>query len=249
MTKNNNTHKAFKISLLILTVLVCVYIFLHSSVFNIATIKVSGNEKVSRNEILALAGVSPGTNIFQMNRELTQNSVKIHPMVKDTQVIRHLPQTIEIKVTERQSWAIIPYQDIFLVIDEEGICIDKINEMPKSYIPIITMDKFPERVNLGQAVNQQATDMIREVWQAFTDSNRKNISQFHYSNKDKSLFIYTMKGTEVRFGNMDRLEQKAKSFSEVIKIENDLQEEGKDILDYVDLRFKGQPVVKTRYRG
>lgn len=249
MTRNNIPRKAFKISLLILAVLVCVYIFLHSSIFNIATIKISGNEKVSRNEVQALAGVSPGTNLFRVNRELTQNSVKIHPMIKDAQVIRHLPQTLEIKVTERQSWAIIPYQDIFLVIDDEGICIDKINEMPKNNIPIITMDKFPERVNLGQAINKPATDMIREVWQAFTDLNRQNISQYHYSNKEQTLLIYTLKGTEVRFGNIDRLEQKNKGFSEVIKIENDLEKEGKDVLDYVDLRFKGQPVVKTRYRG
>lgn len=244
--EKNAPRKAFGISLLVLVVLVCVYLFLHSSIFNIGTIEVTGNEKVSRNEILALAGVSPGTNLFQVNREITQRSVKIHPMVKDAQIIRHLPRTIEIKVTERQSWAIIPYQEAFLLIDEEGVCIDKINELPNGNIPIITMDKFPERVNLGQAVHPNATKMVREVWKSLTAENRQNISQFHYVNKDQSLLLYTLKGTEVRFGNMDRLKEKAKNFSEVIKIESNLQKEGKDVLDYVDLRFKGQPVVKYR---
>ncbi len=245
MTKKSSG-KAFKISLLLLVVMVCVYLFLHSAIFNIGKVTVSNNHKVSRSEVLALAGISPGTNIFRVNRELTQRSVKIHPMVKDAQVIRHLPKTIEIKITERQSWAIIPYGDIFLLIDDTGICIDKLNELPNESIPIITMDKLPDRVNLGQAVNTGAVKIIQEVWKSLTITDRQNISQFHYRDKDKSLLIYTMQGTEVRFGNMDRLKEKAKNFSEVIKMESNLQKEGKDVLDYVDLRFKGQPVVKTR---
>ncbi len=241
-----NPRKAFKIALLLLVVLVCVYLFLHSAIFNIAEIKVSGNEKVYRNEVLALAGIPMGKNIFQVNQQITQQAVEIHPMLKKAEIIRHLPDTLEIKVTERQSWAIIPYKDVFLLIDDEGICIDKLNDLGNENVPIITMDRLPPRVNLGQAVNLRATVMIREVWKSLTPEDRPNISQFHYKNQDKSLLIYTIQGTEVRFGNLDRLKEKTKKFSEVLKMESDLQKEGKDVLDYVDLRFKGQAVVKTR---
>lgn len=245
MTKKT-PHKTFRFSLLILVVLICGYLFLHSSIFNISRIYVTGNTKVSRSEVLALAGISPGSNLFQVNREITQRSVKIHPMVKDAEIVRHPPGTIEIKITERQSWAVIPYQEAFLLIDKEGVCIDKINELPNADIPIITMDKMPERVNLGQPVNSNAIKMIRQVWDALTPADRQNISQYHYINKSQSLLIYTLKGTEVRFGNLDRLKEKSKNFSEVFRMESQLQKEGKDVLDYVDLRFKGQPVVKTR---
>lgn len=244
--KPPNKNKLFVIALLLLLVLICIYLFLHSSIFEISKIKVSNNHNVTQEEIVALAGISPGTNIFQLDQELSCRSVKMHPMVKDAQIIRHLPSTIEIKITERKSWAIIPYKDIFLLIDNEGVCIDKLNKLPRQNIPIITMDKLPVRVNLGQVVAPEAVKMISKVWASLNADNKKNISQFHYLNKDKSLLIFTLRGTEIRFGNLERLDEKAAYFSQAIAIENKFDKEGKEVLDYVDLRFKGQPVVKTR---
>lgn len=244
--KPPNKNKLFIIALLMLLVLICIYLFLHSSIFNISTVKASNNRNVTQDEILALAGISPGTNIFQLDQELTCRSVKMHPMVKDAQIIRHLPSTIEIRITERKSWAVIPYEDVFLLIDNEGVCIDKLNQLPDQGIPIITMDKVPDRVNLGQAVAPEAVKMINKVWAALDEDDKQNISQFHFRNQDKSILIYTLRGTEIRFGNLERLDEKAAYFSEVIQIESKFEKEGKEILDYVDLRFKGQPVVKTR---
>jgi cell division protein FtsQ len=88
--------------------------------------------------------------------------------------------------------------------------------------------------------------MIKTVWKSFDPENRKNISQFYYQNSQKSLLIYTLEGTEVRYGTLERVAEKAANFTEALKIEASLQKEGKDQLDYVDLRFTGQPVVKTR---
>lgn len=244
--KKKTPNKLFVIALLLLLVLICLYLFLHSSIFDIKTVKITNNHNVTREEVLALAGVSTGTNLFQLDRELTRRSVKMHPMVKDAQVIRHLPATIEIKINERKSWAVIPYNDLFLLVDDEGFCIDKLNQLPEQEIPIITMDKVAERVNLGQVVAPEAIKMISKVWQALDAKDRQNISQFHYSNQEKSLLIYTLHGTEIRFGNLDRLQDKAAQFSEALKIEADFEKEGKDVVNYIDLRFKGQPVVKTR---
>lgn len=243
---NKSPKKLFVLALFLLLVLICIYLFLHSSIFNIATIKVSNNHNVTREEVLALAGVSPGTNLFQLDQELTRRSVKMHPMVKDAQIVRHLPSTIEIKIIERKSWAVIPYDDLFLLIDNEGVCIDKLNQLPDQSIPIITMDKVAGRINLGQTVAPEAVEMISKVWLALNDNDRANISQFHYVNKDKSLLIFTLHGTEIRFGNLDRLSEKAANFEEALEIEANFEKEGKDVLDYVDLRFEGQPIVKTR---
>lgn len=229
-----------------LVVLVCVYLFLHSSIFNINKVTVTGNQKVTSEEIVALAGITPGENLFKIDRTLIEKSVEIHPMVKNAHLVRHLPHTVEIKIQERTSWAVIPYDDLFLLIDDEGHCLDKLNQLPNGNIPIITMEKMPERVNLGQAVNQEAIKMIKTVWKSFNSDDRKNISQFYYLNSQKSLLIYTLAGTEIRYGKLERVAEKAVNFTEALKIEDTMKKEGKDQLDYVDLRFTGQPVVKTK---
>lgn len=239
-------NKAGKISLLLLLIIVCIYLFMHSSIFDINKVNVSGQKEVTSDEVKALAGITPGENLFKINRDLIEKSVEIHPMVKSAQLIRHIPHTVEIKVEERVSWAVVPYEDLFLLVDDEGHCLDKLNKLPDGNIPIITMEKMPARVNLGQTVNQEAIKIIKAVWKSIDAQDRSNISQFHYINSQKSLLIYTMEGTEVRYGKLERVEEKAANFTEALTIEASLHNEGKDQLDYVDLRFSGQPVVKTR---
>ncbi len=245
MSRKISGHR-FRISLLIFTLLLSTYLFLHSSIFNVDRIEVQGNEKVSQEEALALSGLAPGINIFELDGDLSSQSIQAHPMVKKAEIVRQLPRTLLIKINERQIWAVIPYRGVFLCIDDTGVCFDKLSNTPINNYPIITMDLMPEYVNLGQAVNNQATDMVRQVWQAIPDSARQKISEFHYLNKENALKIYTINGTEIRFGDLERLEEKAKTLNQVIQIEANFNKQGKEVLEYIDMRFKGEPVVKTR---
>jgi len=236
----------FRIVLLLFTALISVYLFLHSSIFRIRSIEVSGNNRVNSEEVLALAGLAAGTNIFAFEESSVIKTLELHPIIKNVEVKRKLNMSVAIQVVERQVWAIIPYGELFLCIDDQGVCFDKLNMTPIDNCPLITLQTPPEYVSLGQAVNIQATNMISQVWNAIPAEQRPYISEFHYVNDDGTLKIYTVKGTEVRFGNLERLDEKAKTFAQVIQLENDLNKQGRDVLEYVDIRFKGEPVVKTR---
>lgn len=239
------SRKLFGYSILIIISLISFYLFLHSSFFNVDKIYITGLEKVSKDEITSLSGLSNGVNIFEINNSLSSRSIEIHPMVKSAKIIRHLPREIEVQVIERQIWSIIPYQEKFLCVDEEGICIDKLSTFPGTDVLFITMDTLPGRVNLGQAVEADGIKMIKEIWDKLPAKSRNRISDIHFVNKNNEIIMYTIKGTEVKFGNADRLEDKVAFFDQVIEIENDLDKKGLDVLEYIDLRFKGQPVVKT----
>lgn len=242
----NNSRKGFSISILILTILFSIYLFLHSSFFNINKISITGLNNVSANEIKALAGIKVGTNIFELDNDLCSRSIQIHPMVKKAAIIRHLPGKIEIKITERKMWAIVPYKEDFLCIDDEGICLDKVNNADISAYPIITLSALPQHVIMGQAIASAPIKMIRQVWNALTPSCQKQISEFHYINQNEGLVIYTVKGTEIKFGNLNRLKEKVGFFNQIFSMEKDFPVQHKEVLQYVDLRYKGQPVIKTR---
>lgn len=242
---STSSGKVFKPLILFLAALICVYLFLHSSIFQINHFEVEGNKVVSRDEILALAGIKNGENIFRVDKTLTARSISVHPMIKNAEIKRKLPSTVVIKVNERKIWAVVPYQGLFLCIDNEGICIDRVQYTQNAY-PILTMDQYPDRVNLGQAVNPQATRLARKIWGMLPAERRENISEFHYINRDKSLLLYTVGGTEIRFGKDERTEEKIETIIEVMRMEEDLNKQGKEKLQYVDIRYKGQPVIKTR---
>ena len=72
MTKTS-PRTGFKAEILLLIILVCGFLFFHSSLFNLKTVEITGNHKVSRGEIMALAGLSLGTNIFSVNTMKHQN--------------------------------------------------------------------------------------------------------------------------------------------------------------------------------
>lgn len=237
--------RLFSVVLLAFVTLLSAYLFMHSSIFAVTQVKVLGNEKVSQEEILALSGLAPGVNMFKFNEKEAARAIEVHPMIKQAEIKRRLFSEIDIHVTERQVWAVIPYNDIFLCIDDAGVCFDKLNYVPVDNDLIITLETVPDYVNLGQTVNLPATDMIKQVWQAIPADQHPLISEFYYQN-DGTLKIYTLEGTEVRFGDLDRLNEKVETFSEVLQIESDLGARGSEQLDYVDIRFKGEPVLKTK---
>jgi len=235
----------FRASIFLLLVMICVYFFLHSSFFQVDTITVSGNSTVPKQDIIEMSGLVTGINLFAADENLVSRAVELHPMVKQAHLVRHLPRTLEIQVSERTVWAVVPANDEFLIVDDEGICIDKSLQFPSMESPVITVEPIPQRVITGQAVESQGIALIRKVWAGLSEQERGKISDFHYTVSSKDLIIYTVEGTEIRFGKDERLDEKLSAMSQVFQLEQELSESGQEALIYVDIRYKGQPVVRT----
>lgn len=237
--------KIFSFAILLLVLLISLYLFAHSSFFNLEEIYTTGLVQLSEDEVLSYSRIEIGQNIFEVDNKLTIRTLEVHPMVKEVEIIRHLPRTLEIKVLEREIWALIPCGNEFLCIDDEGVVIDRRINMDLMKYPLITISNLPERVNLGQVIEPNGILLIKDVWQALNNSARESISDFHLNDKEE-LIIYTSYGTEIRFGNEERLEDKATFIHDILKLENEFNQNGTEVLEYIDLRFKGQPVVKTK---
>lgn len=237
--------KIFNLAILILVVLIALYLFLHSSFFNIEKIYTTGLKQLTEEEVLSYSGVTLGQNLFEVDNNLTVRTIEVHPMVKRVELVKHLPRTLEIKVIEREIWAVVPYQKEFLCIDNEGVVIDRRLNIDLLDYPLITISNLPERVNIGQVIEPKGIHLIDQVWNSLSDSVRQSISDFHLNDKQE-LIIYTSGGTEIKFGSEERLEEKATFIHDILKLEKEFYENGTEVLEYIDLRFKGQPVVKTK---
>ena len=127
---NNTSRRLFRASIFLLLIIVCGYFFSHSSFFQVDTIVVTGNSTISQHEIIDMARIEDEIKLFEANEKLISQAVELHPMIKEAQLVRHLPRTLEIKVTERVMWAVVPLTDEFLIIDTEGVCINKACSSP-----------------------------------------------------------------------------------------------------------------------
>lgn len=87
--------------------------------FAIGAIEVTGAAHMSRAEVLAMANIELGTNIFSLDTDAVESQLKRLPWLADAVVHRHLPRTVEIALTERVAVAAISADGMYLM-DERG---------------------------------------------------------------------------------------------------------------------------------
>ncbi|MGE5379530.1 MAG: cell division protein FtsQ/DivIB [Methylocystaceae bacterium] len=220
--------------------LVALYFFLHSSIFNITSIETSGQKTLSGDGITALSGLTTGVNIFEVDTEQSAQKVMKHPRVKTCEVVRHLPARLEIKVVERVPWAVIPIENEFLLVDEQGVVMEKLTDWPPQQVPVVTADLESKTVRLGQRIKGIPT--VYRIAKALPINN-VTISEYHYDAATNEVLIYTLSGTEIRVGDASNLKEKLEAWPEVVRLLNNPRQP----VAYVDLRFKGHPVI--RYKG
>ncbi len=102
---------------------VFVYDFVvQSPLFMIREIKVSGNDRVTQEEILALCGLDKTENIFRLNVPAVEKKLSAHPWIESASVKRESFSGILIRITEQRALAVANIENIIrVVINTQGI--------------------------------------------------------------------------------------------------------------------------------
>ena len=87
--------------------------------FRARTIAVTGNQHLSRDQILDQAGIHAGDNILAVNLGAVSKRLLSHPWITSAQVSRRIPDAIAITVTEHHPLALLDLGQGML-IDDQG---------------------------------------------------------------------------------------------------------------------------------
>ena len=79
--------------------------------FNIRDIKVSGMQTVTREEIVEAGGLETGVNINSFRRVEARRNIEAIPRIDSVHIIRALPSTLSVTVTERSAVGLIYIRD------------------------------------------------------------------------------------------------------------------------------------------
>ena len=146
--KNKKKKKKNKYNVKLITFVSCfllviasVIFALTAPIFNIAKIEVTGNSKVQTENIKSLSGLKIGENIFKFNSSVISN-IKENAYIENVEVKRALPDTVKIKVTEREVKYQINLINSYVYIDKYGYILEKSAE--KKDVPIIVGLKITE---------------------------------------------------------------------------------------------------------
>lgn len=242
--------KLFKISIsivLIAMMLMLTFIwFRKNDAFILRSARVYNNMFVAEENILELANIDFGSDIFKIDKDEIEARIRQNPLIEDVQITRFLPSALRIKVWEKVIIAAISGSEVSAV-EHDGDVIEKFPPTAIYDLPVITGLSFrtdstgvripeePEYVRQGAAILSELRE--RDVALFY------EISELHYL-KDKGIsFILKEKRLPVIIGRND-ITQKLNYFSTMWN-----QLKGKRELENVlalDLRYKDQVIVKYK---
>ena len=109
-----------------------------SPYFHLRETVVRGQERIPRDEILALAEIKPEQNILTVNLKAMARRIQGNVWVKDVSIKRDLPDKLVIEVRERKPVALLKKDDEFYYIERDGVMFQKLGKEEKTDLPILT---------------------------------------------------------------------------------------------------------------
>lgn len=131
--------------------------------FKVDTISVSGNDRYSRETILAASGVSEGDNLFLLNKyDAAARITEALPYVESVRLSRKLPGTLRIDIVECSDPAGIQQDGHCWLISPEGKLVDSPAEAPDG-CPMVTGLPLtdPQVGSLAAVPEEQSGDLAR----------------------------------------------------------------------------------------
>ena len=78
----------------------------YTPMFHAKTITVAGERRFSEEQILKMAGIGPGTDVFHVDLGALERRLERNPWIAEAVVTRHLPSSLSVVISERRAVAL-----------------------------------------------------------------------------------------------------------------------------------------------
>jgi cell division protein FtsQ len=92
--------------------------------FRIVSVALAGQHHVSREEVLAVAGVTGSTSLLFLDVEQTRERLKTNPWIADATVLKLYPGELQIGIKEREAFALWQKDGQVFVIADDGTVLE-----------------------------------------------------------------------------------------------------------------------------
>ena len=109
----------------------------HSPRFALRTVQVRGLQRATEHELLRLASIGPGMNVWSLDPAAVGQAMSSHPWVRSVEVTRSLPDTLVLRVEEREPVALAALGDLY-VVDAQGVPFKRVSASDRLDLPLLT---------------------------------------------------------------------------------------------------------------
>jgi cell division protein FtsQ len=191
-------------------------------------IDVSGQSHLTRADVLRLAGVRLGANVFWLHGGDLERRLERSPWVADADVAKSLPSTIRITVHERAPVARVRDGDRFLVVAADGTVLGRARW--RKDMPLLVLDP---------TMASSPRDLGRTAWVAGGMSPwlREHVKAIRQTS-DGSIVVQLQSGVPVYYRDASSIVAKGRALAAVLR----WAIAGKKPLESIDV---GAPLAPT----
>lgn len=209
--KRQKKLRILKIFAFIIIATVLVILLLSSSLFNINTIEVEGNSKLSDEKVISISSIELYTNIFNFSKSKIQSKLKENSYIETAEISRKLPSTVVITIKERVPTYMLQFADSYVYINNQGYMLDISNE--KLEIPILTgFTTDLSNIKAGNRINSEDLNkmsMVIRISQTLSNNGLAEIlSKIDMSDEKDYILFFDSEGKKVHLGNGSDLSTK-----------------------------------------
>lgn len=107
--------------------------------FRVNHIEVVGNSRYSAQAVIDASGVELGDNLFLVNRPQTASAImRALPYVETATPVHHLPDTVELRITECVSVAALRVEGAWWLIDARGKLLERGEKETAQGLPVVS---------------------------------------------------------------------------------------------------------------
>lgn len=208
--------------------------------FRLKNIEVSPSKRLTRDEILGIAGVEVGRDLLRMNLKRMGEQLTQNPWVETVHIRRYYPDGLSISITEREPLAIVNMGFIYY-LDRNGTVFKVLNQGDRLDYPVVT-GFSEEEMTSDPAGMREALKSTCELLQIVREKGAfilADVSEIHYD-KGYGFTLFTASGAlPVKIGSSDfaaKIGRLARIYRELM-----VQQPG---LHYIDLDYNDKIIVK-----
>jgi cell division protein FtsQ len=135
--------------------------------FRIISVALSGNVRVSREEVLAIAGVTGTRSLLFLDVVAVRERLRTNPWIADAAVLKLYPGELQVSITERQAFALWQKDRRVSVIAEDGTVLEPFVAPGLVQLPLV--------VGQGAETRAKAFLALLERYPAIRDQVRASI--------------------------------------------------------------------------
>lgn len=209
--------------------IVAVVLILRFAVFSVKEILVTGNDRMSAEEIIRISGVRRGDNILSINEKNVEERIASDYRLQFRYMVCDLPSTVVLSIREREPCCWLTYCGIMYVMDKNRMVLRESEDpadQPEDLVEIKGLEVrsntlVGQYINLGSETQQSIfTELFLEM-KVLGCVDRIKEADIRDTN---SILLVTKTGYTAGLGSRENLHAKLRS---LLLIEDELQQMGR----------------------